>query len=76
MQAGLTDIVTVDSHDVARLANCHDYSSTFLSMVEEEIAVQATEFIGTRSSSITQSLVFERLGAGKTSSKFWESMQC
>jgi hypothetical protein len=43
MQAGFNDVVTVDSHDIARLAGCRDYSSTFLSMVEEEIAVQASD---------------------------------
>jgi hypothetical protein len=70
-------VVNIDSHDVARLAGCRDFSFTFLSFLEEEIAAQATEFIGTRASSITQHVVLERLGAGKTSSnRLWESMQC
>lgn len=31
---------------------------------EEEVAVQAAAFLGTATSSITQSIVVERLGAG------------
>ncbi len=41
------------------------------------VYVQATEFIGTRASSITQSLVLERLGVGaKGTNHYWESLRC
>jgi hypothetical protein len=67
----------VDSSDIPGMADCQDYSATFLTMLEQQIAVQADAFIGNSATSITQNIIFERLAANKTTlNYFWESMKC
>src|SRR5689334_326293 len=71
LQVGITaHYVNADS--IMSLAGCTDDSSTFLMLVEMQIAVQSTVFIGTASSSITETVLYERLSRGKIAHEFFD----
>ena len=44
--------------------------------VEEEIAVQASHFVGTSISTATHTIAYERIGMGKLHNEYFEDMQC
>ncbi|KAJ9513651.1 hypothetical protein QJQ45_015399 [Haematococcus lacustris] len=56
----------MDDSQVAALAGCRDTSSTFLALVE----MQSTVLLGTAASSITETVVYERLSLGLTSNEY------
>ncbi|KAL6751108.1 hypothetical protein V8C86DRAFT_2789050 [Haematococcus lacustris] len=60
----------MDDSQVAALAGCRDTSSTFLALVEMQVGVQSTVLLGTAASSITETVVYERLSLGLTSNEY------
>ncbi len=75
VQAGLEPHY-LDLESLEELAGCTDTSATFAAMVEEQVAVHATAgFLGTSTSSISQSVAFARMGQGANDNVFFESAQ-
>ncbi|GFH29729.1 uncharacterized protein HaLaN_28441 [Haematococcus lacustris] len=60
----------MDETQLAGLAGCSDRSSTFLALVEMQVAVHASVLLGTAASSITETVVYERLSLGMTSNEY------
>ncbi|KAL6746458.1 hypothetical protein V8C86DRAFT_1520587 [Haematococcus lacustris] len=60
----------MDETQLAGLAGCSDRSSTFLALVEMQVAVHASMLLGTAASSITETVVYERLSLGMTSNEY------
>jgi hypothetical protein len=63
----------LDQRHVEEVAGCADPSSSFLSLVEEAVCVQAAHFLGTHVSSISQSMGFVRLASGLRRNEYFES---
>lgn len=70
-QVGIVPVI-MDPRQLVQLdGGCFDRSPSFLAFVEQQVAVQSFFFMGTASSSVSESVLYERLAVGKANAHDW-----